>query len=200
MPTFTPVSVTDPAKEKDWAYEIGRLDWDNTKIVFTKRSLLEFLRYTGTSVDTNMSNISKLPRYCQFGKITEGEPAPAQAEHSASAASATQDAKPAAPASSEEFFKPTRRVREAPGGTQHLNLFDGEFADDALSNAPKASVSANQDTPAAAPTSTGVAEDTTTSTTQTADIPKSGIEGFVPTRRVREAPGGKDSLGSIWGD
>ena len=57
----------------------GMLDWDNTNIVFTKRSLIEFLkfvflsanasnsdddsdRYTGTTVDTNFSNISKLPR------------------------------------------------------------------------------------------------------------------------------------------
>lgn len=56
------------------------MDWDNTRIVFTKRSLIEFLRcvcryvwrllllreaslysYTGTTVDTNFSNIQKLP-------------------------------------------------------------------------------------------------------------------------------------------
>lgn len=56
---------------------LGLLGWDDTKIVFTKRTLLEFLRYvapfslsksdtwhkryTGTSVDTNMSTIAKLP-------------------------------------------------------------------------------------------------------------------------------------------
>ena len=57
----------------------GMLDWDNTNIVFTKRSLIEFLkyamlmdhhasfanllwRYTGTTVDTNFQNVSKLPR------------------------------------------------------------------------------------------------------------------------------------------
>lgn len=29
------------------------LDWDTTKIVFSKRTLLEFLKYTGCTVDTN---------------------------------------------------------------------------------------------------------------------------------------------------
>ena len=56
------------------------LDWDSTSIVFTKRSLIEFLkqvsltseplhvgltsngRYTGTTVDPNFTNIQKLPR------------------------------------------------------------------------------------------------------------------------------------------
>lgn len=64
------------------------MDWDNTRVVFTKRTLIEFLRYvpsrarasnhavplltskfafavgfryTGTTVDTNFSNIQKLP-------------------------------------------------------------------------------------------------------------------------------------------
>ena len=55
------------------------MDWDNTRIVFTKRTLIEFLRYvggiiisisylegcfsryTGTTVDTNFHNIQKLP-------------------------------------------------------------------------------------------------------------------------------------------
>lgn len=33
-------------------------------------------------------------------------------------------------------FKPTRRVRDAPGGMQTFRLFEDEFADDALSAAP----------------------------------------------------------------
>ena len=55
------------------------LDWDSTGILFTKRSLIEFLklvhslekfnrfnigsyRYTGVTVDVNLTNIGKLPR------------------------------------------------------------------------------------------------------------------------------------------
>ncbi|PSS22659.1 hypothetical protein PHLCEN_2v3025 [Hermanssonia centrifuga] len=70
------------SKEKEWAANIGEffvccvrrklylltsqcptgmMDWDNTRIVFTKRTLIEFLKYTGTTVDTNLSNIAKLP-------------------------------------------------------------------------------------------------------------------------------------------
>ena len=62
------------------------------------------------------------------------------------ALNSTTGTTPAAPASSDEFFKPTRRVREAPGGKQHINLFDGEFADDALSTAPSAASLANETT------------------------------------------------------
>ena len=98
---FTPTDVVDMSKEKDWASSLGKLmscrtckathngrivsigmmDWDTTRIVFTKRTLIEFLRYamslihssrcstfairyTGTTVDTNFTNISKLPSAC----------------------------------------------------------------------------------------------------------------------------------------
>lgn len=61
-----------------YMYATGMMDWDDTSIVFTKRSLIQFLkyafstlalaslanlfwRYTGTTVDTNFQNISKLP-------------------------------------------------------------------------------------------------------------------------------------------
>ena len=57
----------------------GMLDWDSTGVLFTKRSLIEFLklvlsygkfnhlnigsyRYTGVTVDPNFTNIGKLPR------------------------------------------------------------------------------------------------------------------------------------------
>lgn len=58
---YTPSEVVDMSKERDWAaalgvcsllgvwhvihsYTAGMLDWDSTSIVFTKRSLLEFLK------------------------------------------------------------------------------------------------------------------------------------------------------------
>ena len=63
MNSFTPSNVIDMSKEKEWAsslgqwdepvlkealhksfYQTGMMDWDNTRIVFTKRTLIEFLR------------------------------------------------------------------------------------------------------------------------------------------------------------
>ncbi|KAF8841167.1 hypothetical protein BDN67DRAFT_967503 [Paxillus ammoniavirescens] len=60
--TFTPSQAIDMSKEKDWPMNLGMMDWDHTKIVFTKRSLVEFLKYTGVTVDPGFTNIQKLPR------------------------------------------------------------------------------------------------------------------------------------------
>ncbi len=44
-----------------------------------------------------------------------------------------------APAPAADDFIPTRRVREAPGGKQLLQLFEDEFPNDALAAAPNQS-------------------------------------------------------------
>ncbi|KAF7984066.1 hypothetical protein HWV62_17616 [Athelia sp. TMB] len=105
--TFTPSATFDPTKEKDWQANLGMLDWDTTKIVFTKRSLLEFLKSTGTTVDPNFTNLSKLPRkhindrslrdysradslgFATFGRLSSGSLADTQ-DPAAAAASGTQ--------------------------------------------------------------------------------------------------------------
>ncbi|KAF8553417.1 hypothetical protein OG21DRAFT_1414408, partial [Imleria badia] len=132
---FTPSQAIDMSKEKDWPMHLGMLDWDNTKIVFTKRSLVEFLKYAGVTIDPGFTNIQKLPRYAQFGNMV-------QVVMTTSSTSAVQP-----PASSgvqqlfeEEFpddalataplsggFKPTRRVRTIPGGRDSIgNIFSDE--------------------------------------------------------------------------
>ncbi|KAG8801287.1 hypothetical protein FRC17_006680 [Serendipita sp. 399] len=147
------------------------LDWDDTRIVFTKRELLNFLKYIGTSVDPNFNNISKLPRYATFGKL-EGDPSPvgAGASGDASASGATGG-----------DFVPTRRVREAPGGRSTFAL--GIDSEDALAAAPP------KEAPAPAPKKTDTAEE------EPQGLPAPNL---VPTRRVRDPPGGKDSLSSFW--
>nr|GAT57592.1 predicted protein [Mycena chlorophos] len=152
------------------------LDWDSTQIVFTKRTLIEFLKYTGTTVDTNFGNIQKLPRYAKFGKMTEGAPAaPAETEEEV----APTTTAPAAPAPANDF-KPTRRVRELPGGAR-TNIFGDDDEEGALSAAPpKQAEPAKPAEPAPA-----------------AEPPKT--TDFVPSRRVREAPGGNSSVSSFWG-
>ncbi|KAJ7273457.1 hypothetical protein B0H12DRAFT_1089477 [Mycena haematopus] len=185
MSNFIPTFPVNMSNERDWANNLGMLDWDSTSIVFTKRSLMEFLKSTGTTVDTNFNNIQKLPRYVKFGKICDadvGSPAVAPAP----AASAGPVS---APTSSD--FKPTRRVREPPGGPR-TNIFADEEVPDALSTAPP------QKEAAAAP-SPSPAVDANEKEEKSEGSAVTGT-GIKPSRRVREAPGGKSSLGSIWGN
>ncbi|KAI0831794.1 hypothetical protein BC628DRAFT_1310449 [Trametes gibbosa] len=189
--SFTPSDIVDMSKERDWPASLGLLDWDNTSIVFTKRSLLEFLKYAGITVDPNFTNIQKLPRYAQFGKIS-GEVTASAGESSAGpeASAAAKNLAPAVQATSD--FKPTRRVRDPPGGRQH-NIFGDDAGDDALAGAPpkpRAAVSyrllslilrLNRRTTSVAGLWDAHEPDT----------------GFKPTRRVRERPGGKDSISGV---
>ncbi|KAI0373367.1 hypothetical protein BV20DRAFT_1050255 [Pilatotrama ljubarskyi] len=203
--TFTPSDAVDMSKERDWPANLGMLDWDSTSIVFTKRSLLEFLKYAGVTVDPNFTNIQKLPRYATFGKLSgdangTSETSSAGTESTAAAqdASATSD------------FKPTRRVRDPPGGRQY-DIFGPPVEDDALSNAPPRPSAPVKEHAAAAVTSTAQGNATaetddnkpksrkpTSSVAGLWDAPDEN-EGFKPTRRVRERPGGKDSISGIFG-
>ncbi|KAF7304752.1 hypothetical protein MKEN_01189300 [Mycena kentingensis (nom. inval.)] len=209
MPTFTPTTPVNMDNERDWAPNLGALDWDSTQIVFTKRTLLEFLKYTGTTVDTNFQNIKLLPKYVKFGKLSEEDP-PAATE-SSSTATASE------PASD---FKPTRRVRELPGGAR-TNIFADEDVEDALSAAPAVSA---QPEPADQPTSdfkptrrvrdlpggartdifgTDEAETPAPAKTEHPAAEETAIpptSDFKPSRRVREGPGGNSSVASFWGD
>ncbi|KAG0705221.1 hypothetical protein DFH29DRAFT_908183 [Suillus ampliporus] len=176
--TFTPSQSVDMSKEKDWPMNLGMLDWDATSIVFTKRSLVEFLKYTGTTVDPGFGNIQKLPRYAKFGKLTSTEEQSPEMATSPTVSSSesnrllaeefTDDALSTAPpptttqlnqTSSQgnpdavDEFKPTRRVRTQPGGHDSIgNLFGDE--------PPQAQ--------------------------------------FVPTRKVRQRPGGEDNIEGLF--
>ncbi|KAJ3507613.1 hypothetical protein NLJ89_g6205 [Agrocybe chaxingu] len=181
--TFTPSTTIDMSKERDWAPALGMLDWDNTSIIFTKRTLLEFLKYTGTTVDTNFQNISKLPRYAKFGKLSSA--APDAVDSSATAEDTTSD-----PASSPETFRPSRRVRTAPGGPTS-DIFGHDVNDDALSQAPAQTSDARLNNPAPA---VATSESTQDSEPQGLDFGSSNK----PSRRVRENPGGNSSLANFW--
>ncbi|KAF5331020.1 hypothetical protein D9619_005728 [Psilocybe cf. subviscida] len=177
--TFTPSDIVDMSKERDWPANLGMLDWDNTSIVFTKRSLIEFLKYTGTTVDTNFSNISKLPRYAKFGKLSEPSA-------DAATSSSAQDQTSSSTGGAGDGFIPTRRVRTVPGGPQ-TDIFGQDDEGDALSMAPpKPNTSDAQSTAAAS------------NTNQDPSFNPFVNTGGKPTRRVRENPGGKDSLANFW--
>ncbi|KAK7020409.1 hypothetical protein R3P38DRAFT_2968836 [Favolaschia claudopus] len=189
MASFTPTSPIDMASERDWANNLGMLDWDSTSIVFTKRSLLDFLKTIDVTVDTNFQNISKLPRYAKFGKISDADGLSSTTPSKATPAPATasEPASTSSPNNSNSDFKPSRRVRDPPGGPR-TNIFADadEDAPDALSSAPAQLKAALPD-----------ATDPTSAT----DAPSQATpEGPKPSRRVREAPGGNSTLGRIWGN
>ncbi|PFH46358.1 hypothetical protein AMATHDRAFT_70080 [Amanita thiersii Skay4041] len=152
------------------------LDWDSTSIVFTKRSLLEFLKYTGTTVDTNFNNISKLPRYAKFGKLSD-----IAEDLNSMSNSTSQDSQ------KDVSFKPSRRVRADPGGPTH-DIFAHDEGEDALSLAPSKpndGYMQNERQLQLTPDQMGAVNQEATS--------------FKPSRRVRTNPGGDSSLGDLWG-
>lgn len=191
------------SKEKEWPSNLGMLDWDTTKIVFTKRSLIEFLKYTGTTVDTNFGNIQKLPKYAQFGKFTASEnPATTIASESTAAPATTADAA--------DVFKPTRRVRTVPGGPS-TDIFGNSVDDGVLAMAPPKTATsvatAPIHEPAAQPAAAAVPPPTATEAAPTATKHSSSLSNFwdaddvtafKPTRRVRQNPGGQDHISGIF--
>jgi len=178
--TFTPSNAINTSKEKDWPASLGLLDWDSTSIVFTKRSLIEFLKYTGTTVDPNFNNIGKLPRYATFGTL------------SAPTLEALEDATEVkGHTSATDTFKPTRRVRTVPGGP-HTDIFAHDDEGDALSMAPPKPVDEQTSTASAAPAATAA---------DPQEQDESGINftsTVKPSRRVRTNPGGNSSMSTFW--
>ncbi|KAG8954827.1 hypothetical protein FRC03_011348 [Tulasnella sp. 419] len=199
--TFTPSDAIDVTKEKDWPYQLALLDWDSTKIVFTKRQLIEFLKYAGVTVDTNLTNIQKLPRYAQFGKLSAGAPAPSGDSTAASnpatqAAASAASARPTAPSSS--GFIPSRRVREAPGGFQH-DIFGADEEEEPKSTPAAANRVAEEESnkveePRQATSAAARRHKNEPSLGLNMFVDQSGQSAFKPTRRVRDAPGGHDQL------
>ncbi|KAH6918893.1 hypothetical protein BKA70DRAFT_1248566 [Coprinopsis sp. MPI-PUGE-AT-0042] len=185
--SFTPSNAVDMSKEREWPAELGMLDWDNTNIVFTKRTLIEFLKYTGITVDTNFQNISKLPRYAKFGKIS-GDVDPSEGTESSSGQAITESVSTQSNAS--DGFKPTRRVRHAPGGPTH-DIFATDD-DDALSQAPPRA--GQQASPVQARQQPQAPQEPEEEEVYGLDFPSAPK----PTRRVREQPGGKDHLSNFW--
>ncbi|KAI1788444.1 hypothetical protein LXA43DRAFT_1097269 [Ganoderma leucocontextum] len=195
--SFTPSTVVDPSKERDWPAQLGMLDWDTTNIVFTKRSLLEFLKYAGVTVDTNFTNIQKLPRYVQFGKFASNS-TPELEPALTDAASA-----PSASSTAASDFKPTRRVREVPGGATH-DIFGSSADDDALSRAPTGHMHPPlplrlpaENEGATPPAQQRKKSNNSSGISSLWDAPDES-EAFKPTRRVREMPGGKDSISGLF--
>lgn len=171
--TFTPNNTFKDVPEKEWPAKLGVLDWDKTNIVFTKRSFIEFLRYAGISLDPNFHNIAKLPRYAEIGRMEGGA-----SEASGIAQAAPEIAQTSAPYNtSADDFKPSRRVRTAPGGNQTFRLGNDED-DDPFNSNPKLGQHVQP-----LPVETK------------APVPaQANTNDFKPSRRVRTVPGGAQTF------
>ncbi|QRW14431.1 hypothetical protein RhiLY_13430 [Ceratobasidium sp. AG-Ba] len=174
MATYTPVKVVDD-NPKDWGYKIGLMDWDDTKIVFTKRGLVNYLKHKSTDHSTSLSTRTPLNFPNFLGTRTS--------------APAAQDSTRTSASPADSGWIPTRRVRTAPGGAQTFSFGDDEPAGATASRAtvPEPAPQAQAEpAPAAAKPEYRVVDN----------------DGniFKPTRRVRDNPGGKDSIASLFSD
>ncbi|EJD53387.1 hypothetical protein AURDEDRAFT_111020 [Auricularia subglabra TFB-10046 SS5] len=217
--SFTPKDIIEPGKEREWASALGGLDWDKTAIVFTKRTFVEFLRYAGTTVDPNWGNVSKLPRYAQFGTLRNEDGSIVDFTAAAAPKETTSDFAP--PGTSD--FKPSRRVTSPPGGKESISIFSEQAQEEYVPPPPRAprKLAAMQETPLEEEVTEQVAglsvqkqqqqQQPPAEEEQPAEPPKKAPEpdtsiwgsssdqpsSFRPTRRVREGPGGHDSLAGL---
>ncbi|KAJ9474798.1 hypothetical protein PHBOTO_004683 [Pseudozyma hubeiensis] len=188
MTSFTtnPNFDRENSNPKDWAYHLGCLPQKH-HIVFTKEDFVSFLKQHNVHVGPNFTELSKLPKFATIGKLTvadEAGPSAAsvaapsqvsqsqQQQQSAVASAPEQsDDKNVVYTSSGEVFRPSRKVRQLPGGgsAQVTAL----FGDDAEDEEPVPVASRRAPAPAAvAPTAPAPADD--------------GFEplGAAPARRV----------------
>ncbi|SPO27864.1 uncharacterized protein UTRI_05007 [Ustilago trichophora] len=237
MTSFTPNPNFDKenSNPKDWAYHLGCLPQKH-HIVFTKEDFVQFLKQHNVHVGPNFTELSKLPKYATIGKLTVSDEAgpstsaPVAAAPSAPLQQSLQPQQPAEPAndnvvytSSGDVFRPSRKVRQLPGGgSAQVTALFGSDAD----QEEPTPVSARRTAPApAAPTPADdgfeplgaaparrVASGNVSASKEShfyddVSAEKAGVyegvrndavmnNGFRPTRRVR-VPGGTGGLSSI---
>lgn len=177
---FTPSSqLSANTNPRDWAYELGMLPQD-ASIVFTKASLIAYLKTHQIEVGSNYAEISKVPRYATIGNMREASVLPEnqavkQAEFVKQEAPATFSAPPreapSAPLQSQQAIQnPT--VPAAPVEEKSAPPMDKEM--------PKAMTSSDPSSAIEVKTADG--------------------NTFRPTRRVREPIGGGSAqIGALFG-
>ncbi|KAJ9111332.1 hypothetical protein QFC20_002623 [Naganishia adeliensis] len=196
---FLPVHPFNLEEPKTWASTAGTMDWDTTHICFTKRSLLDFLKQAGVSVGTNYTEIAKLPKYATFGKFSQAATNEAVKD--------LVDAEIADPTTTAPHT--TRKVTQPPNGPSNITISGGELVEeDALSMAPPKGSSGASGAEGKEEAGDG-GEGVTYTHTERAEVrsvsvdldnderPAGSVPGFRPTRKVREAPGGKSNMGNL---
>ncbi|WWD16153.1 hypothetical protein CI109_100578 [Kwoniella shandongensis] len=201
--TFTPIHPFDMDQPKSWGSTIGMMHWDNDKIVFSKRSLLEFLKSADITVNQNFSEIQKLPKYATFGRLSQAATDAAVADL-VEAEIADPTTESSVPSSKSTVPRPSRKVREAPGGKDNIHLFGEEYEEeDALSLAPPRDGGPGVDVEVERLERLKVhVERDAEGSAKIEEEPERPIKvnnppaGFKPSRKVRDVPGGASSIGA----
>ncbi|RSH93896.1 hypothetical protein EHS25_006548 [Saitozyma podzolica] len=199
--TFTPIHPFDMNDAKSWGRTIGMMDWDNDKIVFSKRSLLEFLKSMQFTVNTNFTEISKLPKYASFGKFSQAATDAAVADLvEAEIADPTHES--SIPSSKSTVPRPSRKVIDPPGGKQSMRIFGEEFEEtDALSMAPPRDGGEGVDIEVERMERMKVHVDPVEEAGKRIEEVPEGDRasnpppGFRPSRKVMQGPGGASTMG-----
>lgn len=214
MASFVPNPNFDRenSNPKDWAYHLGCLPQKH-HIVFTKEDLVLYLKQHNISVGPNFTELSRLPKYATIGKLTLSDdvcessmmPAPQAAQQAESSGQVNENK--VVYTSSGEVFRPSRKVRQLPGGgsAQVTALFGGEDESESQPE-PVLPVRAQQPAPASSnefePLGTASARKISSGNIPIQDPPRNmtsdkGTDyeavrndavmnnGFRPTRRVR---------------
>ncbi|OCF36630.1 hypothetical protein I317_00631 [Kwoniella heveanensis CBS 569] len=177
------------------------------KIVFSKRSLLEFLKSAGITVNQNFSEIQKLPKYATFGRFSQAATDAAVADLvDAEIGDPTTDS--TVKSSQTTVPRPSRKVIDPPGGKQSIRLFGEEYEEeDALSLAPPRDGGDGVDVEVerlerlrvhAEPVVDGGARIEDDQQQQQGDGSRisNPPAGYRPSRKVREGPGGASQMGA----
>ncbi|KAE8249207.1 hypothetical protein A4X13_0g5301 [Tilletia indica] len=89
MAQFTPNTTLQQSPESDWTFHLASVGWSD-HVVFTKESLVDFLKTKGIQVSPSFKELQSLPEYATVGKF-DRDPA-------GSGGGAKKTQQPAAPA------------------------------------------------------------------------------------------------------
>ncbi|BEJ12425.1 hypothetical protein CspHIS471_0208850 [Cutaneotrichosporon sp. HIS471] len=211
--TFTPVHPFKMDEPKTWAQTIGQLNWDTDKIVFSKRSLLEFLKSCQLTVNTNLTEIQKLVEYATFGRMSQAATDEAVKDLIEAEINDFDDSKAS---SSEAATRPSGKVVDTPGGKQSFKINPEAYVEtDAVSLAPAQDGGPGVDVDVnrmehlkvhVEPEADGGATiedipddrkiEATPSDQTNPERQSNPPPNFRPSRKVREGPGGKSQMGA----
>ncbi|KAK8869585.1 hypothetical protein IAR55_000152 [Kwoniella newhampshirensis] len=203
--TFTPIHPFNMDDPRSWGSTIGMMHWDNDKIVFSKRSLLEFLKSADITVNQNFSEIQKLPKYATFGKFSQAATDAAVADL-VEAEIADPTTESSLPSSKSTVPRPSRKVRDPPGGKDNIRLYGEEYEEeDALSLAPPRDGGSGVEVEVerlerlkvhVEPEVDGGAKIIDNDDDEEKSRVSNPPAGFKPSRKVRQVPGGASSVGA----